>query len=238
MVQSEAENFFSSGVRKVFSQYITVLERYFQLKMAEDERNAHKAALREFVPSSVSALYLSGQNTRISSFGFFGCIDLVGSSALLQENGDEWFRDLARNLSESLSKSNGVNLASMNWDAFYFSSPNIDNLLELYKMCSEKLSVVCNVKQLERRLKFRLCVTFGDTSQDFCEANGFKRWTVVGAAMATVCKFEQSVKHLGEGVFLDTLAFAACPQQERTLFHESVRSSGIYLISDGARKVA
>jgi hypothetical protein len=94
----------------------------------------------------------------------------------------------------------------MNWDAFFYYAEDASDLLELYNIFVDSFSKYQDCDGTSQVLKFRMCVTYGDTSQDFCEANGFKRWTVVGAAMANVCKFESSVKALGEGVYFDSMS--------------------------------
>ena len=210
MMVNETENFFTSDVQDLLSAFIVAVEQKDRFIEVTDLVKSQTQTLASFVPQEVVAALMDGNSTRLESSGFLGCLDIIGSTRYLNHFGDKAFLEKMHIFTEStksILKNTGAQIYATNWDAIYIHADNLEDFIAIYSELHQVALSVFTCEEIET-VSTRLCLTYGNTSRDFSEAEGFRRWTIVGNAMPDVCKFEQSVKNYGEGLYINEIAYA------------------------------
>jgi hypothetical protein len=213
MMVNKAECFFSSEIQILLKAFISAIEQKDRLLNATNLVESHTNTLASFVPQEVVSALMNKSSTRLESTGFLGCLDIIGSTRFLNKHGDQIFLKQMHTFTEyvkTAAETSGMQIFTTNWDAIYIHSENFGALAGIYHDLYKSAKSVFNFDDTDD-ISIRLCVTYGNTSRDFSEAEGFRRWTIVGNAMSEVCKFEQKIKSFGEGIYVNSLAYENIP---------------------------
>ncbi|MFL5812703.1 MAG: GAF domain-containing protein, partial [Bdellovibrionia bacterium] len=178
-----------------------------------------KSALAGFVPERVLHALLSGQDVRENEQGYLLMADLRDSTKLARKYGaDAWTQFVGKlcKPAEAIAQKYGYSLQVVVWDALYFTSGKPKSSQELQnavRMASELAALFGMEAQREFNevlLPFdtnraRFCVTYGDVTRDV-KNNFTSSWTIVGTAMASISKMEQTCKGFDGVLFCSEFA--------------------------------
>jgi class 3 adenylate cyclase len=192
------------------------IEALVEMRSQVSAREANKI-LERAIPVRVIENIRKGRPVREERQGFLLCADIRGSTKLYRALGSADFTALISRISDKLvsccAEFPSSELDVVTWDAFFISAENSlgpGQFLDLAVKCGQACDQI--LRDLGRRyqdldLGVRVCITAGDVTRDLSLGIN-SSWTIVGGAMAEVCKFEAKVKSRGSGVFVDPLVGA------------------------------
>jgi GAF domain-containing protein len=169
-------------------------------------RRAHDA-LKGLVREDVAKKLLEQKPVREVDQGYLVAADIRGSTQIANEMGvAAWnsFVDWLKPKIAKLAGQHGLQLEMIVWDAFFLTrSANLPNstatldLIEFSRRFNKIVEIGYRIKFPNRSVSpdgitARVCVEHGDTTRDIQNGN----WSVVGIAMAHVCKLESVCKPL------------------------------------------
>jgi class 3 adenylate cyclase len=211
--------FESSEVARFGAEVVSLLtaftdafvEALVEMRSQLSARETNKI-LERAIPTRVLESIRQGRPVREERVGFLLCADIRGSTKLYRALGSTEFTALIARISERLVECCAgfptTELDVVTWDAFFISAEknlSSERFLELAiavgRTCDQILRELGSRYQ-ELDLGVRVCITVGDVTRDLSMGIN-SSWTIVGGAMAVVCKFEAKVKSQGSGVFVD-----------------------------------
>lgn len=176
-------------------------QKYIQ---AKNEELANK-----FVPEHIRTKMLNNEDTFEEDHGLLIMIDLRMSTKITNNSTEDYdsFMLVVERLKEFVltQEDKGFSVQRIEWDAFYItkSAKEIEDVwdesLDFINNCFE----ITQTEYLDRFQNFmsptdyssRTCLYFGDISRDLVSGKT-TIWDITGAAMAAVCKMEQTCKKI------------------------------------------
>jgi GAF domain len=181
-----------------------------------------RKSLKSFVPEHKYEDFVKNEKVDDIEFGYLLGIDFKGSTKVSLEKGAAFWESAMKKLYstiDGISAANGIKLHEFNWDFFVFSIPSekpdnskLEMILSFVKDIapeierwyqSEMGSISESIR--EKKQKFRVCVSFGDTTRGLKGAE-VKTWGFKGAAIASLVKLEDTCKRLDGILFYDEFA--------------------------------
>ena len=235
-LESPRAGAFTLRQEKGLTKLANAIQGLLKKMQTQYDSNKAKETLQDLLPPAVYKRIIDSQPIREEEYGLLLMADLRDSTKISRIIGADawnlWIRDLAK-LVAKISQKYDFSLQNVVWDAFYLTRPlgapgdsDITNAIQMADELNqlfflEQTRKFAHVLDSTDYVRSRFCLVHGDTTRDMTGILN-SQWAIVGTAMASVSKLEQTCKGLRGWFFVgfpngDILPYGAWQVVDKTV---------------------